>query len=85
MQFCGAGARGAEIIWGRGPGAENKFYINIFCSQFGGFQDEEKLISTSISIVLQLQNSFMQQYMDVAGAGAGAEIMDKVGTGAKNK
>ena len=37
MQFCGAGARGAEIIWGRGPGAENKFYINIFCSQFGGF------------------------------------------------
>ncbi len=31
------------------------------------------------------QNSFKWQYMAVAGAGAGAEIMDKVGAGAKNK
>ena len=41
--------------WSRnylGPGAEIKFLINIFCSQFGGCYDEDKLISTSISIVL---------------------------------
>ena len=31
-----AGAGGAEIIWGPRAGAENKFKINIFCSQFGG-------------------------------------------------
>ena len=29
--------------------------------------------------------SFIRQYMAVAGAGAGAEIMDKVGAGAENK
>ena len=34
-----------------GAGAEIKFLINIFCSQFGGCYDEDKLISTSISIV----------------------------------
>ena len=45
-------------IWSRwsrhylGPGAEIKFLINIFCRQFGGCYDEDKLISSSISIVL---------------------------------
>ena len=33
-QCCGAGAGGAKI--NLGPGAENKFQLNIFCSQFGG-------------------------------------------------
>ena len=48
MQCCGAGAGGAEIIWDLEP--EPK--LDIFCSQFGGCYDEDKLISTSISIVL---------------------------------
>ena len=47
--------------------------------------DEEKLISTSISRVLLLQNSLKWQYMDGAGAGAGAKIMDKGGAGTENK
>ena len=34
MQCCGAGAGGAEIIWGPGAGAENNFEINIFCNLF---------------------------------------------------
>ena len=34
MQCYGAGVGGAEIIWGPGAGARNKFYINIFCSPF---------------------------------------------------
>ena len=43
--------------WSRnylGPGAwaEIEFLINMFCSQFGGFYDEDELIYTSISIVL---------------------------------
>ena len=48
-------------------------------------------ISTPISIVLLVQNSFKWQYIDVAGAGFGAEIMGKVGAeimdkvGAENK
>ena len=42
-------------------------------------------ISTPISIVLLVQNSFKWQYMDVAGAGAGAEIMEKGGAGYENK
>ena len=62
---------------GPGAGAEIKILINIFCSQFGGCYDEDKLISTSIS------NSLKCQYMAVAGAGAG--IMVKVGAGAENK
>ena len=41
------------------------------------------VVSSSISIVLLLENSSMWQYMAVAVAGAGAEIMDKVG--AENK
>ena len=46
-----------------------------------------KLISFSIGIVLLLYNSFKWQYMALAGAraGAGAEIMDKVGAGDENK
>ena len=38
--------------WSRnylGAGAEIKFLINMFCSQFGGCYDEEKRIPTSIS------------------------------------
>ena len=35
-----------------GPGAGIKFLINIFCRQFGGCYDEEKLISTSIILVI---------------------------------
>ena len=68
-----------------GTEAEIKFLINIFCSQFGGCYDEDKLISTSISIVLLFLNSLKCPYMAVAGAGAGAKIMVKVGAGAKNK
>ena len=68
---------------GPGAGAEIKFLINIFCSQFGGCYDEDKLISTSISIVLLFLNSLKCQYMAVAVAGA--EIMVKVGAGAENK
>ena len=60
-QCCGAG--GAEIILR--PEAEIVFIIIIFCSQFGGCYDEEKLISTSISMVLLLQNSLKMQYMAV--------------------
>ena len=37
------------------------------------------------SIVLLLKNSFMWQYIAVAGAGAGAEIIDKVRAGAKRQ
>ena len=37
---------------GPGAGAEIKFFINIFCSQFGRCYDEDKLISNSISILL---------------------------------
>ena len=77
MQCCGAGAGGAE--------AEIKILINIFCSQFGECYGEDKLISTSISIVILFQNSLKCQYMAVAGAGVGAEIMVKVGAGAENK
>ena len=44
--------------------------MNIFCSHFGGCLAKEKLIFSSISVVLQLQKSFMWQYM----AGAGAEL-----------
>ena len=53
--------------------------------QFGGCQDEEKLISTSISIEQLLQNSFKWQYMAVAGTGDGAEITAKGRAGAENK
>ena len=35
LQCCGAGAGGAEIIWGPGA-AQPEPKINIFCSQFGG-------------------------------------------------
>ena len=63
--------------------------LNIFCGKFGGCQNEEKVIATSISIpvVLVFQNSFTRkcQYMAGAGAGAGAEIMAEVGAGAENK
>ena len=41
--------------------------------------------SISIVLLLLLLNSFKRQYMAVAGAGAGAEMMDKVGAGAENK
>ena len=41
-------------------------------------KNEDKLISISISMVLLFQNSLQCQYMAVAGAGA--EIMVKVGT-----
>ena len=53
VQCCGAGTSGTEIILGPGAGAraEIKFLINIFCSQFGGCYDEDKLISTSIRTV----------------------------------
>ena len=37
----------------------------------------------NLILVLLLHNSFKWQYMAVAGAGA--EIMDKVGAGAENK
>ena len=72
---------------GAGAGAEIKYLINNFCNQFGGCYDEEKLISTSISIVILFYNSLKFQYMVVAGAGAGAgtEIIVKVGPGAENK
>ena len=65
---------------GPGAGAEIKFFINIFCNQFGGCYDEDKLISTSIGIVQLFWNSLKCQYMAGAGAGAGAgaEIMVKV-------
>ena len=69
---------------GPGAGAEIKL-INIFCSQFGGCYDEDKFISTSSSIVLLFQNSLKCQYMAVAGAGTGAEMMVKVGAGVENK
>ena len=49
-----------------------------FCSQFGECQDKEKLISTSISIVLLFYNSFKWQYMAVAGARVRAKIWTKV-------
>ena len=86
-QRCGAGAGEAKIFLRPGAvaGAEIISLIYIFCSPFGGRQDKEKLISTSISMVLLLQNSFKWQYMAVAGAGAGAEIMDKGGAGAEKK
>ena len=73
---------------GAGAGAEIKFLINIFCSQFGGCYNEDKLISTSISVVLLFLSILEQlkcQYMAVAEAGAGADIMVKVGAGAENK
>ena len=54
--------RAISVLWSRsrwsrnylgpGAGAGIKFVINIFCSQFGGCYDEDKLIFTSISIVL---------------------------------
>ena len=72
-EFCGAGAGGAEIIMRPGAGAEIIFVINIFCSQFGVCQDEEKQISASImqcSTTFILQNSFKWQYIVVAGTGA---------------
>ena len=43
---------------GPGAGTEIKFLINMFCSQFGGCYDEDKLISTSISIVLYYRYCF---------------------------
>ena len=78
MQRCGAGVGGAEIIGDLEP--EPKTNLNKRFLQ-SGCQGEEKLISTSISLVLLLQKSVKQQYM----AGAGAEIMDKVRAGAENK
>ena len=75
-QCCGAGAGGAEIIWGpgAGAGAENKF---------------KKHFLQSVWRMLGRRKanfySFIGQYIAVAGAGAGAEIMDKVGAVAKNK
>ena len=45
-------SRWSRNYLGPGPGAEIKFLINIFCSQLRGCYDEDKLISTSISIVL---------------------------------
>ena len=42
----------------------------------------KKVIASSISIVLVFKNSFKCRYMAVAVAGAGAEIMAKVGAGA---
>ena len=53
-QCCGAG--GAEIILRPGAGAEIISIINIFCSQFGGCEDEETLNSTSISMVQYYTN-----------------------------
>ena len=47
---------------------------------FGDLVPEPKL---NLILVLLLHNSFKWQYMAVAGAGA--EIMDKVGAGAENK
>ena len=65
---------------GAGAGTEIIFVINIFCIQFSGRWDEEKLISTSISMLLLLKNSFKWQYMAVAGArvGARAKLWTKV-------
>ena len=68
-----------------GPGAEIKFLIYMFCSQFGGCYDEDKLISSSFSIVLLFQNSLKCQYMALAGAGAGAGAEIMVKAGAENK
>ena len=76
-------SRWSRNYLGPGAGAEIKFLINIFCRQFGGCYDEDKLISTSISLVLLFYNSLKYQYM--AGAGAGAKIMVKVGAEAENK
>ena len=45
-------SRWSRNYLGPGAGVEIKFLINIFCSQFGGCYNEDKLISTSISIVL---------------------------------
>ena len=83
MQCCRAG--GAEIIliptWSR----SREYHYNKY--QFGGCWHEEKLISTSLvwyyyyRTVLLLSGIFMA----IAGAGAGAKIMDKGETGAENK
>ena len=54
-QCCGAGSRWSRNYLGPGAGAEIKFLINIFCSQFGGCYDEDKLISSSVSIVLHFR------------------------------
>ena len=80
-QCYGAGAGGAESFCVPGAGAEIIFLIKIYGTQSGSCEDEEKLISTPISIVLLLYNSFKWQYI----AGAGAEILDKGGAGAENK
>ena len=68
---------------GAGVGAKIIFFMNIYCSQFGGCKNEEKLIHTSIGMILLLYNSFKRQYK----TGAGAEIRDKGGAGvrAENK
>ena len=51
MQCCGAGAGGDEIILRHGAGAEIIFIIKKNCSKFGGCYNEERLISTSITVV----------------------------------
>ena len=60
---------------------EPKLFGDLERSQFGGCQDVGKLIFTSMSIVLLLENSFMWQCMAVAGDGA--EIKDKGRAGNK--
>ena len=61
---------------------EQKINLNKhFLQSVGGCLDDEKLICSPIRIVLLLINSLMWPYI----AGAGAEIMDTVGAGAKNK
>ena len=89
-QCCGA----SRSRWSRNylrsiAGTEFIFLINIYSSQFGGCQDEDKLVSTSFGMVLLLQNSFKWQCIAGAGAGdgdgVGAKIRNNGGAGAENK
>ena len=65
-------------------GAEIIFLINIYFSQFGGWYDEEKppLRHTATVFLMVLQ---LEQWQYLAGAGAGAEIMENGGAGAENR
>ena len=59
---------------GAGVGVKIIFFMNIYCSQFGGCKNEEKLIYTSIGMILLLYNSFKRQYKTGAGDKGGAGV-----------
>ena len=54
----------------------------MYCSRFGGYLDKVKLISISFGMVQLPKKQFLVAKAGAAGAGAGAEIRDKVGAGA---